>query len=98
MNAIAPQVIEDLGTVWEKVKANEEIGAMIIASSMPIVYSAGADIKKVTQMDTEGGAALINDGHELLRAFGKDRVVTIAAVNSLAFGGGCELAMACDFR
>ncbi|MBK5232710.1 MAG: enoyl-CoA hydratase/isomerase family protein [Thermoleophilia bacterium] len=98
MNAIAPQVIEDLGTVWEKVKANKEIGAMIIASSMPIVYSAGADIKKFTQMDTEGGAALINDGHELLRDFGKDRVVTIAAVNSLAFGGGCELAMACDFR
>ncbi|MBK8295609.1 MAG: enoyl-CoA hydratase/isomerase family protein [Solirubrobacterales bacterium] len=98
MNAIAPQVIEDLGTVWEKVKANPEIGAMIIASSMPIVYSAGADIKKFTQMDTEGGAALINNGHELLRDFGKDRVVTIAAVNSLAFGGGCELAMACDFR
>ncbi len=98
MNAIAPQVIEDLGTVWEKVKANDEIGAMIIASSMPIVYSAGADIKKFTQMDTEGGAALINDGHNLLRDFGKDRVVTIAAVNSLAFGGGCELAMACDFR
>ncbi|MGK2956146.1 MAG: enoyl-CoA hydratase-related protein [Solirubrobacterales bacterium] len=98
MNAISPQVIEDLGTVWEKVKATPEIGALIIASSMPIVYSAGADIKKFTQMDTEGGAALINDGHALLKDFGEDRVVTIAAVNSLAFGGGCELAMSCDFR
>ena len=98
MNAISPQVIEDLATVWEKVKADPAIGAMVIASSMPIVFSAGADIKAFTQMDPEGGAELINKGHALLKEFGDDRVVTIAAVNSLAFGGGCELAMACDFR
>ena len=98
MNAISPQVIEDLSTVWAKVKADPSIGAMVVASSMPIVFSAGADIKAFTQMDMEGGAELINKGHELLKDFGEDRVVTIAAVNSLAFGGGCELAMACDFR
>jgi enoyl-CoA hydratase/3-hydroxyacyl-CoA dehydrogenase len=98
MNAISPQVIEDLSTIWTKVKADPSIGAMVIVSSMPIVFSAGADIKAFTQMDMEGGAELINKGHELLKDFGEDRVVTIAAVNSLAFGGGCELAMACDFR
>jgi enoyl-CoA hydratase / 3-hydroxyacyl-CoA dehydrogenase len=98
MNAISPQVIQDLGTVWEKVKADDEIGAMVIASSVPVVFSAGADIKAFTQMDESSGAGLINEGHELLRDLGSSSVSTIAAVNALAFGGGCELAMACDFR
>ena len=71
---------------------------MVIASSIPVVFSAGADIKAFTQMDEAGGEELIHSGHALLRDMGRSRVTTIAAVNSLAFGGGCELAMACDFR
>ena len=98
MNAVSPQVIEDLGTVWEKVKGNDEIGALVIASSIPVVFSAGADIKAFTQMDEAGGRELIDSGHALLRDLGQTRVTTVAAVNSIAFGGGCELAMACDFR
>ena len=98
MNAVSPQVIEDLGQVWEKVKANDEIRAMVIASSIPVVFSAGADIKAFTQMDESSGAELIESGHALLRDLGQAKVATIAAVNSIAFGGGCELAMACDFR
>jgi enoyl-CoA hydratase/3-hydroxyacyl-CoA dehydrogenase len=97
MNAVSPKVVEDLGTVWEKVKASGEIGAMVIASSIPVVFSAGADIKAFTQMD-EGSEELIDSGHALLRDMGQSRVSTIAAVNSIAFGGGCEVSMACDFR
>ena len=98
MNAVSPQVIKDLGQVWEKVKANDEIGAMVIASSIPVVFSAGADLKAFTQMDESSGAELIESGHALLADLGQAKVATIAAVNSIAFGGGCELAMACDFR
>ena len=98
MNAISPQLIKDLGTVWEKVEGSGEIGAMVIASSIPVVFSAGADIKAFTQMDEAGGEELIHSGHALLRDMGRSRVTTIAAVNSLAFGGGCEVAMACNFR
>jgi enoyl-CoA hydratase/3-hydroxyacyl-CoA dehydrogenase len=98
MNAISPDVIRDLGTVWDRVKGNEEIGAMVIASSVPIVFSAGADIKAFTQMDEKGGEDLLHTAHALLREFGTSRVATIAAVNALAYGGGCELAMSCDVR
>ena len=98
MNAISPQVIQDLGKVWEQVKSDDEVKAMVVYSSLPVVFSAGADIKAFTSMDESSGAELINDGHSLLRELGQNRKSTVAAVNAIAFGGGCELSMACDFR
>ncbi len=97
VNPISPDVIRDLGTVWDRVKSSG-VRAMVVASSSPVVFSAGADIKAFTQMDEQAGAELISSGHALLRDLGRANVATIAAVNSLAFGGGCELAMACDVR
>ena len=98
MNAVSPDVVRDLAVVWERVKAADGVGAMVIASSVPVVFSAGADIKAFTTMDEAAGAELLNTAHELLEEFGSAPVATIAAVNSLAFGGGCEIAMACDVR
>jgi len=98
VNSISPAVIADLGKVWEKLKSDGTVRAVVVASSSPVVFSAGADIKAFTQMDETTGAALITDAHALLRDLGQGRVATIAAVNGLAFGGGCELAMACDVR
>ena len=62
MNAISPDVIQDLGKVWEEVKADDEMKAMVVYSSLPVVFSAGADIKAFTSMDEAGGAELINSG------------------------------------
>jgi len=97
VNSISPDVIRDLGAVWEKAKSGG-VRALVVASASPVVFSAGADIKAFTKMDEAAGKELVDKAHGLLREMETSDIVTIAAVNSLAFGGGCELAMACDVR
>ncbi|MHB8491991.1 MAG: 3-hydroxyacyl-CoA dehydrogenase/enoyl-CoA hydratase family protein [Solirubrobacteraceae bacterium] len=99
MNSIAPQVIEDLGTVWAHVKrADPPVRALVIASANPLLFCAGADIKAFTGMDEAAGEHLVKSANALFSELEEGPVATVAAVNGLAYGGGCELAMACDVR
>jgi enoyl-CoA hydratase/3-hydroxyacyl-CoA dehydrogenase len=97
-NSISPDVVLALRKVWDAVAGSGSIRTLVFASANPQLFCAGADIKAFAQMDPVGESELLDAMHGLLRDMERSPLVTIAAVNAIAFGGGCELAMGCDFR
>jgi enoyl-CoA hydratase len=95
LNALNDALMDELGAALRAFDADPGIGCIVITGSEK-AFAAGADIgamAKFTLSDTFGGD-FITRNWETIRAVRKP---VIAAVAGFALGGGCELAMMCDF-
>ncbi|MCW5876688.1 MAG: enoyl-CoA hydratase/isomerase family protein [Anaerolineales bacterium] len=93
LNALSPEMLASLAEEMEALNADEAV-RVIVLSGGPKVFAAGADIKAMATASPVD-IYLRNTRQLWARLWALDKPV-IAAVNGVAFGGGCELALGCD--
>ncbi len=97
LNALNSAVLDDLKAVIEGVDLNE-IRCLILTGAGEKSFVAGADIGEMSSLTKAEGEAFGKKGNDIFRQIETLPIPVIAAVNGFALGGGCEIAMSCDFR
>ncbi len=94
LNALNAELIAELNVALSDTDVDPEIGCVVLTGSEK-AFAAGADIKEMREKNF--AEALLEDFLGRWDAVARARKPIIAAVSGFALGGGCELAMMCDF-
>lgn len=99
MNALNKNVFADLQLALQEISSWDfsKLRVLIITGSGEKSFVAGADIKELSVLNNEQALQLSQSGQKVFQQLALLKVPVIAAVNGFALGGGCELALACDF-
>ncbi len=97
-NALGSRIVDELGQALERVEGSEQARAVILTGAGERAFCSGVDLKERAEMTAEERW----DHNRALNAFAERlarlQMPTVAALNGLAFGGGLEITLACDFR
>jgi enoyl-CoA hydratase len=97
LNALNPQTLEELNAAFTETGRDRAVRCVIVTGAGERAFVAGADIKALADLSPRAARDVANLGHKLTTTMEDLAVPIIAAVRGFALGGGCELALACDF-
>jgi enoyl-CoA hydratase len=97
LNALSPQVVSELDQAFTAIAGDDNIKCVVLTGAGDKAFVAGADIAEMAKMDPLQSRNFSRQGQKTLFKIEKLDKPVIAAVNGFALGGGCEIAMACDF-
>ncbi len=96
LNALNAATIAELGDAVAKVEGDPAIRGLVLTGAGEKAFVAGADIAAMSAMTALEARRFAETAHAILARMEALPIVTVAAVNGFALGGGCEVAMACD--
>ena len=97
VNALSAQVSREISEAVAEATADQRVRSVVVWGGEK-VFAAGADVKEIRTLDAVSIQDYIESFQGVFTQLARLPKVTIAAINGYALGGGCELALACDFR